>query len=171
MKYSKKMAMLASVSLAALAPAVLGQTPSPATPTTPAAVAPADETVHMEAVSVTDVPVDQVILPTARPFSSVFGTDDSIIDVPRDVTIISREQMDTIGIEDVTDFSKLTSSSYTDSNFGAPGNPSIRGQSADLFVNGMRQRSTSTRSTRSTSSRGRPPRCKGPRPTSAASPT
>ena len=73
----------------------------------------------------------------------MFGTDDNILDVPRDVTIISREQMDTIGIQDVTEFSKLTSSSYTDSNFGAPGNPSIRGQSADLFVNGMRQRVTS----------------------------
>ncbi len=86
---------------------------------------------------------EQVILPNARPFNSVFGTDDNIIDVPRDVTIISREQMDTIGIQEVTDFSKLTASSYTDSNFGAPGNPSIRGQSADIFVNGMRQRVTS----------------------------
>jgi len=97
----------------------------------------------MEQFKVTDVPADQVILPTARPFNSVFGTDDNIIDVPRSVTIISREQMDTIGIQEVTDFSKLTASSYTDSNFGAPGNPSIRGQSADVFVNGMRQRATS----------------------------
>ncbi len=101
------------------------------------------ETVSMEKFQVNGVPVDQVILPTARPFNSVFGTDDNIIDVPRNVTIISREQMDTIGIQDVTDFSKLTASSFTDSNFGAPGNPSIRGQSADLFVNGMRQRVTS----------------------------
>jgi hypothetical protein len=56
------------------------------------------------------------------------------------VTIISREQMDTIDIQDVTEFSKLTSSSYTDSNFGSPSNPTIRGQSADVFMNGMRQR-------------------------------
>src|SRR5271154_6601144 len=112
------------------------QTAAPATP-------PTEEAVKMEKFEVTDVPLEQQILPTARPFNSVFGTDDDILDVPRDVTIISRQQMDTIGIQEVTDFSKLTASSYTDSNFGAPGNPSIRGQSADIFVNGMRQRVTS----------------------------
>jgi outer membrane receptor protein involved in Fe transport len=113
------------------------------TTTSTSATAPAGDVVKMESFQVNDVPADKIILPTARPFTSVFGTDDNIIDVPRDVTIISREQMDAIGIQDVTEFSKLTSSSYTDSNFGAPGNPSIRGQSADLFINGMRQRVTS----------------------------
>jgi hypothetical protein len=43
----------------------------------------------------------------------------------------------------VLDFSKLTSSSYTTTNFGAPANPSIRGQTADLFINGVRGRITS----------------------------
>src|ERR1019366_945113 len=61
-------------------------------------------------------------------------------DIPRNVTIISRAQMDVIDIQDATQFSKLTSSSYTDSNFGSPSNPSIRGQSSDVFMNGMRQR-------------------------------
>ncbi len=70
----------------------------------------------------------------------MFGTKDNSLDVPRNVTIISREQMDTIDIQDTTQFSKLTSSSYTDSNFGSPSNPSIRGQSSDVFMNGMRQR-------------------------------
>ena len=94
----------------------------------------------MEKFSVNDVPIEQQILPTARPFTSVFGTEDNIIDVPRNVTIISRAQMDAIDIQDTTQFSKLTSSSYTDSNFGSPSNPSIRGQSSDVFMNGMRQR-------------------------------
>jgi hypothetical protein len=94
----------------------------------------------MEKFQVNDVPLDQQILPTSRPFTSVFGTEDNILDVPRNVTIISREQMDTIDIQDTTQFSKLTSSSYTDSNFGSPSNPSIRGQSSDVFMNGMRQR-------------------------------
>ena len=127
---------LASASFAQQAPAA-GSGPA-ATP------APGSEQpIQMETLNVNGVPTDQLIIPSTRPFDSVFGTDDNIMDVPRDVTIISREQMDTIGIQDVTEFSKLTSSSYTDSNFGAPGNPSIRGQSADLFVNGMRQRVTS----------------------------
>jgi hypothetical protein len=94
----------------------------------------------MEKYQVSDVPLEQQILPTSRPFTSVFGTEDNILDVPRNVTIISRAQMDVIDIQDTTQFSKLTSSSYTDSNFGSPSNPSIRGQSSDVFMNGMRQR-------------------------------
>ena len=94
----------------------------------------------MESFQVNDVPIEQQILPTSRPFASVFGTDDNILDVPRNVTIVSRAQMDVIDIQDTTQFSKLTSSSYTDSNFGSPSNPSIRGQSGDVFINGMRQR-------------------------------
>jgi outer membrane receptor protein involved in Fe transport len=73
----------------------------------------------------------------------VFGTDDNIVDVPRNVTIISRQQLSDISIASVLDFSKLTSSSYTTTNFGAPANPSIRGQTADLFINGVRGRITS----------------------------
>lgn len=103
----------------------------------------ADETVKMEKLEVTDVPIEQQILPTSRPFNSVFGTADNIMATPRNVTIISREQLNAISIQDVRDFAKLTSSSYTRTNFGAPGNPDIRGQSADVFMNGMRERITS----------------------------
>lgn len=97
----------------------------------------------MQKFEVNEVPIEQQILPTARPFNSVFGTDDNIIDVPRNVTIISSQQLSDISISSVLDFSKLTSSSYTTTNFGAPSNPSIRGQTADLFINGLRGRITS----------------------------
>eukprot|EP01012_Entosiphon_sulcatum_P004806 TRINITY_DN11994_c0_g1_i1.p1 TRINITY_DN11994_c0_g1~~TRINITY_DN11994_c0_g1_i1.p1 ORF type:complete len:740 (+),score=152.62 TRINITY_DN11994_c0_g1_i1:413-2632(+) len=97
----------------------------------------------MTKFEVKDVPIDLQILPTARPFNSVFGTDDNIVDVPRNVTIISRQQLTDIAITDVLDFSKLTSSAFTTTNFGAPANASIRGQSADLFINGVRARITS----------------------------
>ena len=89
------------------------------------------------------VDVEELVLPIARPFNSVFGTDDNIIDVPRNVTIISRQQLSDISIVDVLDFSKLTSSAFTTTNFGAPSNASIRGQSADVFLNGVRSRITS----------------------------
>jgi catecholate siderophore receptor len=105
---------------------------------------PKGEVLELERFKVTsDVGTEQLVLPVARPFNSVFGTDDNIVDVPRNVTIISRQQLSDINIESVLDFSKLTSSSYTTTNFGAPSNPSIRGQTADLFINGMRGRITS----------------------------
>lgn len=102
-----------------------------------------DDITRMEKYEVNGVPLEQQVLPTSRPFNSVFGTDDNIIDVPRNVTIISRQQLSDINIASVLDFSKLTSSSYTTTNFGAPANPSIRGQTADLFINGVRGRITS----------------------------
>lgn len=105
--------------------------------------APSDEVVTLDKVEVTDVPIEENILPTSRPFSSVYGTDANITEIPRNVTIISREQLSTIAIRDVRDFSKLTSSSYTKTNFGAPGNPSIRGSYADILQNGVRERVTS----------------------------
>ena len=117
--------------------------PLPAALPAGAAAKPGDDITTMQKFEVTGVPIDQQILPTSRPFNSVFGTDDNIVDVPRNVTIISRQQLSDINIASVLDFSKLTSSSYTTTNFGAPANPSIRGQTADLFINGVRGRITS----------------------------
>jgi len=126
----------ASLGLAAAAP-LAAQTPAPA------AAKPADEVTTMQKFEVKDVPLEKQILPTARPFSSVFGTDDNIVDVPRNVTIISRQQLSDISIGSVLDFTKLTSSSYSTTNFGAPSNPAIRGLTADIFINGVRGRITS----------------------------
>ncbi len=125
---------------------LLATTPvfAPLTRAQPAsAYAAAEEQIEMERMEITDVPIERQILPTSRPFNSVFGTSDSIVDVPRNVTIISRQQLNDISISDVRDFSKLTSSSFTTTNFGAPANPSIRGQTADMFINGVRSSITS----------------------------
>jgi hypothetical protein len=102
-----------------------------------------DEPVELEGFISDEVPVEESILPTTRPFNSVYGTDRSILDTPRNVTIISREQLDAISIRSPRDFALLTSSSYTKSNFGAPATPNLRGQEADMFVNGIRKGLTS----------------------------
>ncbi|MGJ3241905.1 MAG: TonB-dependent receptor [Opitutales bacterium] len=102
-----------------------------------------EEILILETLESNDIPVEESILPTTRPFNSVYGTDRSVLDTPRNVTIISREQLDAISIQTPRDFSKLTSSSYTKSNFGAPTTPNLRGQEADLFINGMRMGLTS----------------------------
>jgi outer membrane receptor protein involved in Fe transport len=106
-------------------------------------VAQTEEIQELDAFISVEVPVEESILPTTRPFNSVFGTDRSILETPRNVTIISREQLDAISIKTPRDFARLTSSSYTKSNFGAPTSPNLRGQEADLFVNGVRKGLTS----------------------------
>ena len=98
-----------------------------------------EDVIMLEEVGADDVPIEENILATSRPISSVYGSDRSILDTPRNVNIISREQLDAISIKDVRDFSKLTSSSYTKTNFGAPTTPNLRGQEADLMINGIRR--------------------------------
>jgi outer membrane receptor protein involved in Fe transport len=127
--------LLAALLAAGLFGSLSAQSPSPAPGK--------DEILELEKFNVSGVAPEQQILPTSRPFNSVFGTDDIIVDVPRNVTIISRQQLSDINIQSVLDFSKLTSSAYTTTNFGAPANPSIRGQTADLYINGVRGRITS----------------------------
>ncbi len=89
------------------------------------------------------IPINEAIVPTIRPTSAVYGLDLNVMDIPRNVTIISRAQLDDISVRSVRDFTKLTTSSFTQTNFGAPSNPSIRGQTADVFINGMREGLTS----------------------------
>lgn len=98
-----------------------------------------EEVLVLEEVDADSVPIEESILATSRPFVSLYGTEKGIVDTPRNVTIISRAQLDAISIRDPRDFTKVTSSAYTQSNFGAPSNPSIRGQTADMLVNGMRR--------------------------------
>ncbi|MFM7099600.1 MAG: hypothetical protein ACKO3N_00330, partial [Verrucomicrobiota bacterium] len=123
MKHDPRITLAAAAALALAARAhAQGSTNAP----------PGAET--MEKTLIEAVPLEESVIPTARPVNSVYGSDRSIIETPRNVTIISREQLDAIMIRDVRDFSKLTSSSYTRSNFGAPTTPDIRGQIADTFV-------------------------------------
>ena len=70
-----------------------------------------EDVIVLDEVVTESVPIEESILATTRPITSVYGTDRSILDTPRNVNIISREQLDAISIKDVRDFSKLTSSS------------------------------------------------------------
>ena len=82
-----------------------------------------DAPTESDRVVVTDVPIEQNIMPTNRPTNSVYGTDTPVLDTPRNITIISTEQLSAIDIQDPRDFEKLSSDSFTQSNFGAPGQP------------------------------------------------
>src|SRR5580704_4992095 len=60
------------------------------------------------------------------------------MDTPRNTPLVSPVQLGAINIRDVGAFSYLTASSYTNSTYGAPNARQIRGQSTDVFYNGMR---------------------------------
>jgi hypothetical protein len=116
--------------IGSLTPLVQAQEPSPS---------PTPSGTKLEQVVVTgaQIPLNEAIVPTVRPTSAAYGLDQDVMDVPRNITIISRAQLDDIDVTDPQDFTKLTPSSYTTSNFGNASNPAIRGQLADVFVLAM----------------------------------
>lgn len=75
--------------------------------------------------------------------TSATGLDISILDTPRTVTAIDASQLRDQSIESVRDLAKLVPSAYTQTQFGGANIPALRGQSAEVFQNGMLRTSRS----------------------------
>ena len=93
----------------------------------------------LDEIVVNGIKRGELILPTTVTSTSAYGLDLGVMDTPRNNTLLSRAQLDALNIQNPSGFSYLTSSSYTDAAFGQPAVPRIRGQYADLFLNGMRE--------------------------------
>ena len=91
----------------------------------------------LEEVVVRGVSLEDQVSPLQRRVSSVLGLEMSVLDTPRSVTEINLAQIRDESIVDVTDFVKIVSSAYTNDQFGGPNVPFLRGQSAEVFQNGM----------------------------------
>ena len=90
-------------------------------------------------VIVTGVAPEESILPTVRPITSIYGTEQNIVDIPRDVSTITKEQVSFRQITSVDDLGQFASGVYTASIFGAEGLPQIRGLPAEIYLNGQRE--------------------------------
>src|SRR5580698_1725796 len=104
--------------------------------TASASVTPANSD-SLEEVVVRGVSLEDQVSPLQRKVSSVLGVELSVLDTPRSVTEINAAQIRDESIVDVTDFVKIVSSAYTNYQFGGPNVPFLRGQSAEVFQNGM----------------------------------
>lgn len=131
-------------SLVALALAASALEPVMAQTAANAADTGADQGAKREEIIVNGVPPAENIMPTQRSNSSIYGLDLNVMEIPRSTTMLSTEQLQAVNIQDPRSFSYLTSSSFTDSAFGGPNVPRIRGQYGDIFYNGMRSPFTST---------------------------
>lgn len=92
----------------------------------------------MEKTVVVGIPLEETVLPTARPLNSVLGDDRSILDTPRSVSLITKAQMEDRGIATMTDLGQLSPGAYTPERYGLPGVPVIRGDLAEIYQNGQR---------------------------------
>ncbi|MDB6082379.1 MAG: TonB-dependent receptor [Gammaproteobacteria bacterium] len=93
----------------------------------------------LDEIVVNGIKRGELILPTTVKSTSAYGLDLGVMETPRNNTLLSKAQLDALNVQNPSGFSYLTSSSYTDAAFGQPAIPRIRGQYADLFLNGMRE--------------------------------
>ena len=107
-----------SLALAAVVP-VYAQTASSVT-TASLATSVAGSDTELEEVVINGIPKYETVLPTRLSLDSVYGFELNVIDTPRNTTLLSTTQLQTLNIQDPRAFSYLTSSSYSDSSFGTP---------------------------------------------------
>jgi iron complex outermembrane recepter protein len=91
----------------------------------------------LEKFTVSDVPLEEQILPTVRPISSVYGDDRSIVDIPRSVSSVNKAWMDDRQVKNSMDFGQFAPGVYAAADYGIPGVPQIRGDEAQIYVNGQ----------------------------------
>jgi len=111
------------------------------TPAASSSAAPGDSSAGgittLEKYSVSGVPVDQQILPTARPIGSVLGDDTSILDTPRSVTSVNAAWMKERSLHDTTELGQFSPGVYSPSEYGLACIPQIRGVLAEVYVDGQ----------------------------------
>ena len=78
------------------------------------------------------------LLPTSRPVMSVFGNQ-SIVDTPRSVTVLTPELLKQFDIQDFSDLAKIGAGTQQVNYYGVPGIPTIRGAKGSVYFNGMQR--------------------------------
>jgi outer membrane receptor protein involved in Fe transport len=119
------------------APPVTTTTTTTTTTSSTASGAEEQNVTTLEKYTVSDVPISEQILPTVRPIDSVYGDDRSIIDIPRSVSSVNKAWMDDRQVKNAMDFGQFSPGVYAAADYGIPGVPQIRGDEAQVYVNGQ----------------------------------
>lgn len=77
------------------------------------------------------------VLPTSRPVDSVFGPGQSVLDLPRSVTVLTPELMRRFDLQSLGDLGRIGAGTQVANYFGIAGTPYLRGVKASVFFNGM----------------------------------
>jgi hypothetical protein len=127
--------------LGCLTAGLRAQTTTPATTTTTTTTtttAPADDQVTtLEKYTVSDVPLQDQVLPTVRPIGDVMGEDMNIIDIPRSLSAVNPAMMADRMVKNAMDFGQFAPGVYSAAEYGIPAIPFIRGDLAQIYVGGQ----------------------------------
>jgi len=78
------------------------------------------------------------VLPNATDLSDVLGFDLPVNEVPRSISVITKEELENANVRTARDLARISADTYTPYFNGNPSSTYIRGQVADTFFNGMR---------------------------------
>jgi iron complex outermembrane recepter protein len=95
--------------------------------------------VNLNAYVVHDQAEDPLSVLPARLSDSVFGTPQSVLDLPRSVSVLESDLLTQYGVQTVNDFTAVTSGTFTGNYFGIPGAIEVRGGEADNYFRGFRR--------------------------------
>ncbi len=101
-----------------------------------AAAKPDEDVTKLSDVQVSEDPTR--FLPTDSSGSS-FGFNKPLLETPRSVSFISREQIDLYDLSSVTDLGRVVAGVYTPARYGIEGSIDIRGVPADSYLRGMKR--------------------------------
>jgi len=96
------------------------------------------EVLTLDAFEVSEVPLEDNIMPTARSIGSVMGDARNIVDTPRSVTSVNKAWMRERGVKNAMDYGQFAPGVYSAAQYGVPATPQIRGDLAETYVNGQR---------------------------------
>lgn len=102
-----------------------------------AAAAKSDEDVAK--LSDVDVTEDPTRLLPSESSGSSFGFSKPLLETPRSVSFISREQIDLYDLSSVTDLGRVVAGVYTPARYGIEGSIDVRGVPADSYLRGMKR--------------------------------
>jgi outer membrane receptor for monomeric catechols len=92
---------------------------------------------RLEKFTVSDVPVEDQVLPTVRPINSVYGDDQSIVDIPRSVSSVNKAWVQDRMVKNSMDFMQFSPGVYSAAQYGIPGVPQVRGDIAQIYYDGQ----------------------------------
>jgi outer membrane receptor protein involved in Fe transport len=134
--------------LGSLAIGLRAQSTTPAVPaasaTTPAATpspapqpAPSPQVTRLAKYTVSDVPLNEQVLPTVRPVSDVMGDDRNILDIPRSLSAVDSALMEDRLVRNAMDFQQFSAGVYSAAQYGIPAVPYIRGDLSQIYMGGQ----------------------------------
>ncbi|RKX31714.1 MAG: hypothetical protein DRP71_13020 [Verrucomicrobia bacterium] len=98
-----------------------------------------DDVVTLEVFQVDGVSISESVNPLANPAFGVMGDARSVMDTPRGVSLITSALFRERAINGVREILQYAPSAYAPARYGRTANPNIRGDIAEIYLNGQRR--------------------------------